>query len=116
MTKCTICKKHEAKFKVRDKKTNKIIYLCEWCEEKPTYELIEKIEPKEKPTEELGRLHEVNSTRKIAVCRMCNNEIPLGSKCYNQSIKVIPFPIPSKVCSDCGKKLIKLGYKVAPKK
>ena len=102
MTKCTICKKHEAKFKVRDKKTNKIIYLCEWCEEKPT--------------EELGRLHEVNSTRKIAVCRMCNNEIPLGSKCYNQSIKVIPFPIPSKVCSDCGKKLIKLGYKVAPKK
>ena len=56
MTKCNICKKLEARFKVKDIKTNKIIYLCEFCQEKSTYELIEPLESKsKKPTEELGR-------------------------------------------------------------
>ena len=47
---------------------------------------------------------------------MCNEEIPKGSKCYDQSVKAKPFQKKTKVCNPCVKKLIKLGYELAPKK
>lgn len=86
---------------------------------KPLIKSQDKIEESSEPEsiEDLGRLHEVNSTRKVATCRMCNKEIPKGSKCYDQSIKAIPFRIKTKVhYKPCGQDLIKKGCKVALKK
>lgn len=137
MTKCDLCNL-EAKFKVRDKKTKKVLYICEFCEQR-THELIEPLNKEgieieddknkeesslveddqsnsEDETGALGRLHKVNSTRKVATCRVCKKKIEVGSKCYNQKVDAVPFAKQTKICKDCGQDLIKQGYEIAPKK
>lgn len=118
---CQRCNKQQGIFKVKNKKTNQEQTICEWCEI-PGDELVNSIEKsvEEKPIEPkttttYGRLHLVNKTKKIAKCRVCNQEIPAGSSCYNQSVKSESsiFPIATKVCENCAKELIKSGTQVA---
>jgi hypothetical protein len=113
---CKLCNVNNGIYHVRNKTTKEIFYICEFCEEPKDIELIEdKRElPKQKTFNEegWGRLHLVKKTKKLANCRLCLKEIPIGSTCYNQAQHLVQVHIQKKVCQDCSNKLIKEGTEV----
>jgi hypothetical protein len=115
MALCRLCKANEGIYKVRNKLTDEIFFICEFCDEPSDIELIENNKILEEENIEYGRLHFVKKTRNIFKCRICGNEILIGSSCYTQSIHQKPFPIQTRVCCDCSKDLIKNGIKVVEK-
>ena len=56
-----------------------------------------------------GRLHIIGKTRKLSFCRLCKEEIPIASKCYNQAFHSSDFPKPTRVCFICGENLLNNG-------
>jgi hypothetical protein len=127
MTKCNRCNNHEGLWTVKNKSSSKEETICVWCElpddvliKAPTIIDIDGIPINSTSLNniEYGRLHLVNRTIKSAICRVCDKTIPTKSKCYNQSmkdIKVSFFPTQTKVCFECGEKLIKEGAEVVIK-
>lgn len=121
MTLCSVCNKNEGIYLCEDTDTKERFYLDEWCEREGNWKMIEDLsKPKEEaiieqPQERTGRLHIVNKTKKISTCRICKNEIPVGSKCYDQNVYEgnSHFPRKLKVCFLDGEKMIKEGVKVA---
>ncbi len=68
--------------------------------------------------ESYGKLKPVSKVRKPFECRECKRGFPSGSPAYNQSDYSGGggFPKQTKVCEDCGGKLIRGGTEVKPKK
>ncbi len=61
-----------------------------------------------------GKLKAISKTRNLVICRKCKGEIPIGSACYMQSDYTGEgtFPVQTRVCVDCGEKLIRDGVGV----
>jgi hypothetical protein len=121
MKKCKFCPL-EANFKLRDLDSKEIYCVCNFCEPKGKFELIEEfgiksLDPK-KPLENIesldkvfGRLHFVRKPKKSFLCYVCNKTIEIGEKSFTRSLREgkMYFPIQKRCCFSCSKKLINEG-------